>query len=118
MMFSLYLVTSILSVGSIAAPAPVLEIQDDAERVSEKRLKDVKNTHKGIYWDLAAQNCPKWKFDILTEATRMGMELAKWRGDENGYDSRFVFTPGFNRYFAGSKQWDVSIINQPLVICG
>lgn len=106
MLFFLNLATALLALGSTAAPTATVESRDDNERVSQDRLNDVRNTYNGIHWDDAAKECPTWKFEVLVESTRMGMELAKWRGDPNGYNTHFVFSPGFNRYFVSSNQWD------------
>lgn len=77
MLFLLHLATEFLATVSTALPTATVESRDDNDRVSQDRLNVVKGAYNGIHWDNAAKECPLWKFEVLVESTRMGMELAK-----------------------------------------
>jgi hypothetical protein len=101
-----YLATVILAVPLQALPRSSTWNHELSAREHDF-LEPIRQAYKGIYWDLAFQNCESEDFKIILEATRMALQMT------GNFSSGVVENvPAWNRYFVwdliSRHQWSVS----------
>ena len=79
-----------------STPRPDIHARDG---VSPDALNAAKQAYRGIYWDVAAQQCTGDQFNILVEATRMALKLAE-------YDYKLIYSYGWHRFFVSNSRWE------------